>query len=134
MKNYNLIRLFKIVFIIGTSLSIYSYLLDCILKFSYAIKNPKFLIMYLIDFTFFHSWIFIIICIIYYLLFKNYSKRVIIIKICFALLAAIIVSSQLYGDDWSLIIGRVKYYKLTTAYCLAGLTALYVYEYKYLTY
>lgn len=117
---------------ICVSLSIYSYLGDCLINPLYAFENVVYLPAYLLLYLVSKSWAFIIVIPVYYFVFKKTKPlKLLPLKIIIVILIALAVSNWLYPDDMSLTIGDIKPIKLYVAYSLAFLTTMFIYEYKF---
>lgn len=111
-------------------ISIYAYIIDCILNFEYAIKNLNYIPLYIMQYLMIRSWLILIIFIIYPILFKKLTtKKFILLKFFFALILSALYSHYFYMDDYSLIIGNMKPLRLFLACSFGSITTICIYEF-----
>jgi hypothetical protein len=85
-------------------LSVSGYIGDLLLRFNLALKNVTFLFVYVLVHLF-QLYVFGPVLLLYFWLFKNAEKHV-MIKSVLLLLAAILMGSYLRPDDWNMITGK----------------------------
>jgi hypothetical protein len=130
MKENYFNKLIISVIIIVLSLSIYSYLLDCILNFEHAIKYVLIFFWYITHYLISRSWIFVIYIIAYYYFFRNTKQgQYISLKIIVSVVIFCLLSRSLSKDDISLTIGEYKKIRISICYCLAVTTMIFFNEY-----
>lgn len=96
------LSLLKALLLFILLIGVISYLYDCIVNFEYAIKNLNFLLLYIVDYLF-RSWLFILVFICYFLIFKNLDeKRFLLFKIIYMILFSALYARCFYMDDYSL--------------------------------
>ncbi len=131
MKEYYIKKLYISLLIIIISLSLYSYILDCIISFKYTSQNFNFIFLYLIDYSIFHSWMFLIYCVFYYYLTRNIKLGdFIVFKITISLIIFYNIANIMAKDDYSIVTSDFKKTKIIMSYCLAILTMVLASEFS----
>jgi hypothetical protein len=112
-----------------TTLSIYSYLADCILNFKYALDNIDFPLIYLMMSVLFHFYLILPAIYLYFFLFKD-KKGLLLPKVLYAIIIGSCICLFLYPDDYSLYIGKFRKVKQLSSYVFAGVSLILADEYN----
>jgi len=123
--------IFKILNILRNTLffilliSVISYVIDCVINPSYAIKNIQFLWGYFVYYLIFRAWLVLIVMSCYEFLFKKYTRLIdFLIKLLFVVILSWIYAKLFYMDDYGFSIHIDKQLKLFAVFSISGLILL----------
>ena len=119
--NNNLNRVISFWLIFCVLVSLYAYLGDCVLNFTNAIQNIKFLPLYLLIHSTFKIYLILPLIVLYYIIFQRCEKRY-SLKALFLISMGIFLEHYFRPDEISLTIGEFRTTKQIAAYVLGGLT------------
>ncbi|MCC8408251.1 hypothetical protein LJ707_04870 [Mucilaginibacter sp. UR6-1] len=104
-------------------LVLYSFIFDLVYDIANTFDKIKQVLMYLLEYLIFRSWIIAFLIIFYYQLFKNaHATWFIALKILFVVGVSFILALHYGKDDWSITINMPRNEKYIPVYTLSGLT------------
>lgn len=117
-----------IVFLLPLLLGVTNFLIDCLLDFKSAIKNPEYVWAYFIYYLMFRLWLFFPFIILFGIIFKNVKSNAIPYQILYIFIVSCFLSLVVFKNDLSMFSTNLITLKRVSSYFLSGLIVFLIYR------